>query len=113
MPASSAVAAPQSASGVTPENILSDKKVSHPIISSCGEHVHIIVLGIVGCRFHEYGYGDGQFTIHNDTNGVIVIYPSSGNNKTTFSILGAVKGSGDFVVASKNQSLEVHVHVGL
>jgi hypothetical protein len=88
------------------------KKVE--IVSSCGKRVHIVLLGILDCKFDEKGYGDGTFTLKNDTKGIIVIAPSSGTRATTFTILGAVVGTGSFTVTdTKKHSLRVRVRVTL
>jgi hypothetical protein len=111
VPTSSDVVTPQSGSGNALDNIAPDKRKHAPaIVSTCGDRVHIVVLGIVGCKFREAGYA-GWFKIHNDTKGIIMITPKSGNSGTTFDIVGVAKGSGDFIVYSKNQSLVVHVRV--
>jgi len=84
------------------------------IISSCGKHVHIVLAGIVDCKFREPDYGDGTFTLTNDTKGIVVISPMSGTKSTTFTILGAVLGSGHFVVKdAKDRELRVTVKVTL
>jgi hypothetical protein len=84
------------------------------IISSCGQHVHIVLAGIVDCKFREPGYGGGTFTLTNDTKGIVVISPSSGTKSTTFTILGALLGSGHFVVKdAKGRELRVRVKVTL
>ncbi len=84
------------------------------IISSCGKHVHIVIAGIVDCKFREPGYGGGTFTLTNDTKGIVVISPSSGTKSTTFTILGALLGSGHFVVKdAKGRELRVTVKVTL
>ncbi len=68
------------------------------IRSSCGHHVHIVVAGIINCRFHEVGDRDAHFTLKNDTHGLILISPMSGNRHTKFTITGLVVGSGHFTV---------------
>ena len=106
--ASTAVSAPQPAGFAAPDK----KKVK--IVSSCGDRVRIVVLGILDCKFKEAGYGDGVFTLKNNTKGIIVITPMSGTKATTFTILGAVIGSGSFTVTdTKNHSLRVRVKVVL
>jgi hypothetical protein len=109
--ASTALSAAQSSAGFAgPE--ARDKKVK--IVSSCGKHVHIVILGIVDCKFREKVYGDGVFNLKNDTKGIVVINPSSGTRATTFTILGAVVGSGSFIVTdTKKHSLWVWVRVTL
>lgn len=89
-------------------------RAKRQIISSCGKHVHIVLLGIVDCKFREPGYGDGTFTLTNDTKGIVVISPSSGTRSTTFTILGAVLGSGHFTVKDdKGRTITVTVKVTL
>lgn len=84
------------------------------IISSCGKHVHIVLLGVVDCKFREPGYGNGTFALTNDTKGIVLISPSSGTRSTTFTILGAVLGSGHFTVKDdKGRSITVTVKVTL
>ena len=91
------------------------KREKIEIVSSCGKHVRIVLLGILDCKFKEENYGDGKFTLKNDTKGIIVITPTSGTRATTFTIAGAVIGSGSFVVtdAKKKHSLRVRVKVTL
>ncbi|HTA53944.1 MAG TPA: hypothetical protein VK755_04305 [Candidatus Acidoferrales bacterium] len=88
------------------------KKVE--IVSSCGQHVHIVIAGIVDCKFREQGYGDGTFTLTNDTKGIVIITPMSGTRATTFTILGALIGSGYFEVKdTRGHVLKVTVKVTL
>jgi hypothetical protein len=88
-----------------------DKKKKAKIISSCGQHIKIVLLGIQDCRFHESGY-DGVFNITNDTNGLIGISPTSGGKTTTFTITGLLLGSGYFLVEDSNGTkLKVYVKV--
>ncbi len=68
---------------------------------SCGHHVHIVLAGIINCRFHEIGDRDALFTLKNDTHGLILISPMSGNRHTKFTITGLVVGSGHFTVRAK------------
>jgi hypothetical protein len=68
------------------------------ITSTCGRRIHIVVAGVLNCRFHERGYGDGKFTIRDHTKGIILISPLEGTRKTKFTITGAVVGRGFFVV---------------
>ena len=67
------------------------------IESSCGHHLHIVVAGIVNCRFREKGYGDGVFTVTNNEQGIIEVTPQSGTQATVFTIVGLVLGSGDLM----------------
>lgn len=107
IPTNATALSAQSGSGVASPDV-------RKIISSCGKHVHIVLLGIVDCKFREAGYGDGTFTLTNDTKGIVVISPSSGTKATTFTILGAVLGSGHFTVKdAKGRHLSVTVKVTL
>jgi hypothetical protein len=107
---STALSVPQAGAGLTAP----DAKRKIQIVSSCGKHVHIVLLGILDCRFRERGYGDGTFTLANDTKGVVVITPMSGSQSTKFTILGALLGSGHFVVKdAKGRQLKVTVKVTL
>ena len=110
IPTNSTLSVPQAGTGLAAP----DAKKKVQIVSSCGKHVHIVLLGIVDCRFSEKGYGDGTFTMTNDTKGIIVISPMSGNQSTKFTILGALLGSGHFVVKdAKGRHLKVTVKVTL
>ncbi len=110
-PASTSFSAAQQSTGfATPDK----KKEKIEIVSSCGKHVRIVLLGIIDCKFREENYGDGTFTLTNNTNGIVVISPSSGTRATTFTILGAVLGGGNFVVKDKKgHHLKVRVRVTL
>jgi hypothetical protein len=90
-----------------------DKKKKAKIVSSCGDHIKIVVLGIVECKFHESGY-NSTFNITNNTNGLIGISPNSGDKDTTFTITALLVGSGYFLVEDKNGTkLKVFVKVDL
>ena len=103
----SGLSVPQAGSGLASPDV-------RKIISSCGKHVHIVLAGIVDCKFREPGYGDGTFTLTNHTKGIVVISPSSGTRSTTFTILGAVLGSGYFVAKdTKGREMRVTVKVTL
>jgi hypothetical protein len=107
---SAALSVPQAGAGLAPDK--QKKKVE--IVSSCGNHVHIVLAGIVDCKFREQGYGDGTFTLTNDTKGIVIITPMSGTRATTFTILGALVGSGYFEVKDTNKHvLKVTVKVTL
>jgi hypothetical protein len=107
---STTLSVPQAGAGLAAP----DAKHKVQIVSSCGKLVHIVLLGIVNCRFREKGYGDGTLTITNDTNGIVVISPMSGTQATKFTILGALVGSGHFTVKdSKGRQLKVRVKVTL
>lgn len=107
---STTLSVPQAGAGLAAP----DAKRKVEIVSSCGKHVHIVLLGIVDCRFREKGYGNGTLTITNDTQGIVVISPMSGTQSTKFTILGALVGSGHFTVKdSKGRQLKVKVKVTL
>lgn len=105
---------PVSSSAVAPQAILPDgKKSDGDIHSTCGKRLHIVLLAIVDCRFKENGY-NGQFNIINKTNGIVTISPMSGDSSTVFTILGALVGSGKFVVKDqKGHNLKLKVRVTL
>jgi hypothetical protein len=82
------------------------------MFSSCGHHVRIILLGIVTCRFHEVGDRDAAFTLKNNTQGLILISPMTGNRGTKFTITGLLVGTGSFTVsAGKGHHITVTVRV--
>lgn len=109
---STALSVPQAGAGLAAPDKKKKKKVE--IVSSCGNHVHIVIAGIVDCKFREQGYGNGTFTLTNDTKGIVVITPMSGTRATTFTILGALIGSGYFEVKDSNgHVLKVTVKVTL
>ncbi|HVR45611.1 MAG TPA: hypothetical protein VMT95_03050 [Candidatus Binatia bacterium] len=85
------------------------------LFSSCGDHIRIVLAGIVNCRFHEVGGSQKDvFTLKNDTQGLILISPLSGNRNTTFTITALVFGSGHFTVKDgKGDRLVVTVRVSL
>ncbi len=92
--------------------VLPNKDVD--IKSSCGRKIHVVVAGSVDCRFHEHGYGDGLFTIHDHTNGLVTISPTQGDRRTKFTVTGVAVGSGYFVVTdANNHKLRVRVRVTL
>lgn len=104
---------PVSNSAAAPQAILPDGKASGDIRSTCGKRLHIVLLAIVDCRFKENGY-NGQFNIVNKTNGIVTISPMSGDSSTVFTILGAVIGSGSFVIKDqKGHHLKLKVRVTL
>jgi hypothetical protein len=102
--ATSSVAAP---GGVKP----ADK--DEGIVSTCGGRIHIIIAGIVNCRFHEKGY-EGKFRLHDHTQGLILISPSEGTKRTKFTITGVAVGNGYFIVTDRRgNNIEVDVKVTL
>ena len=83
------------------------------IDSTCGTKLHIVLLGFVDCKFKEKGYG-GLFRIFNRTKGIVTITPSSGTKATTFTVIGAVLGHGEFLVKDgKGNHLALRVKVTL
>jgi hypothetical protein len=58
--------------------------LSGDIDSNCGKRIHIVVAGIIDCKFDEKGYGNRTFTLTDHTNGLILISPTSGNRHTVF-----------------------------
>ncbi len=84
------------------------------LFSTCGHHIHIVLLGIVNCHFHERGDRSDRVTLKNNTQGLILISPMSGNGHTKFSITGLLVGSGHFTVYDgRKNSLVVTVKVTL
>lgn len=84
------------------------------IVSSCGRRIHIVIAGILDCKFHEKGYGDRMFRLEDHTAGIILISPSKGNKATTFTITGLVAGEGYFKVKDKrHHHIKVRVKVTL
>ncbi|HEY6326440.1 MAG TPA: hypothetical protein VIW73_08030 [Candidatus Cybelea sp.] len=85
------------------------------LFSSCGHHIRIVLAGIVNCRFHEVGDSKKDvFTLKNDTQGLILISPLTGNRYTTFTITALVIGSGHFTVNDgAGDRLTVTVRVSL
>ncbi len=99
---------PQTAGG------LGSESKESKIVSSCGFRIHIIVAGIVGCKFHEKGYKNRLFTLENQTHGLVLISPSKGNRFKRFTIAGVAFGSGHFVVRDRiGNALKVVVRVTL
>jgi hypothetical protein len=76
-----------------------DRKRPVKIDSSCGKHVHIVLLGFVTCKFKERGYGSkGIFRLYNHEKGLIGISPEKGDQTTAFTITGILVGKGSFLV---------------
>lgn len=83
----------------------------HKIKSTCGDRVHIVLLGFVDCKFQEKGFG-GVFKVYNHTKGLVGITPSSGTKTTTFTITGLLAGKGSFLIKDQHgHHLKVRVHV--
>ena len=68
------------------------------IDSGCGHRLHIVIAGILNCRFREPGRKDGTFTVYNHESGIVEVTPTSGTRATTFTIVGLVAGSGYILV---------------
>lgn len=84
------------------------------IKSNCGHTLHLVIAGLVDCKFREKGYGSGTFTVANDTNGIVLVTPSSGTEATTFTIVGLVLGGGKLVWSdSHSRKFTVKVKVTL
>lgn len=83
----------------------------HKIKSTCGDRIHIVLLGVVDCKFDEKGYG-GVFKVYGHTKGLIAISPSSGTKATTFTVTGLLVGKGSFLIKDhRGNHLKVRVHV--
>ncbi len=85
-----------------------------PVHSSCGNHVRIVVLGIVDCRFTQMGNHGGAVNI--DTShlmGLATVSPTSGTTKTDFLVTGVLSGQGYFIVETQTRKLRVVVSVSL
>jgi hypothetical protein len=107
---------PAASSGISTQqqldNIAPAGEERGELFSSCGHHVRIILAGIVTCRFHEVGDRDAAFTLKNNTQGLILISPMTGNRGTKFTITGLLLGTGSFTVnAGKGKHLTVTVRV--
>jgi hypothetical protein len=91
--------------------VLPDKKEN--ITSTCGKRIHIVVAGIVDCKFNEKGYS-GNFKVTNAFKGLISISPDKGTKDTTFTVTGIAAGRGYFLVRDTQKNfLKVRVHVTL
>jgi hypothetical protein len=116
-PTGSAPYLPSNVGGAAPQSvrIAPNAEEKGEIISSCGKHVRIVLAGIVNCRFREPGYGDNSpFTLHDHTNGLILISPNKGSSDIKFTITGLLIGSGYFVVKdTRGHQLKVFVRVHL
>jgi hypothetical protein len=73
------------------------KKRDIDIHSSCSHRLHIVLLGIVDCRFLERKYQNGIFSVTDEEKGIVSVYPSQGTHSTVFTITGLVLGSGHLV----------------
>jgi hypothetical protein len=98
-----------SSGGIAPAN----KKPPLKIESSCGDRIHIVLLGFVDCKFNEKNY-DGNFKVTGQTKGLVSISPSHGSKDTKFTVTGLVVGKGYFLIrGSKGVGLKVKVRVTL
>jgi hypothetical protein len=110
---------PVSSSAISslPSGIASDnhkKKHRVKITSTCGDRVHIALLGFVDCKFDEKGYGDGTFTLTSKVSGLVSVDPTTGTRATTFTITGLLVGKGTVVVKdSKGHHLTLRIKVTL
>ncbi|MBV9720122.1 MAG: hypothetical protein JOZ77_12455 [Candidatus Eremiobacteraeota bacterium] len=83
------------------------------IKSTCGKRIHIVVAGIVDCKFSEQNYG-GNFKVYNKTKGIILITPNHGTKDTVFTVVGLAIGRGSFLVKDhKGNELIIKVRVTL
>jgi hypothetical protein len=81
------------------------------IKSTCGDRIHIVVAGIVDCKFKEQNKG-GDFKVTVATKGLVSISPSKGDRDTTFTVTGLVLGRGYFLVRDdKGNTLKIRVRV--
>ncbi len=108
---------PPSTTGLsTPQTAASgvDESKESKIVSSCGRRIHIVVAGIIDCKFHEKGHKDRRFTLHDHTHGLVLISPRKGTRETVFTVTGVAVGSGDFVVRDRHGNhAKVRVRVTL
>lgn len=95
--ASSFVTQQAHSAGILPDK----KKKDIDLVSTCGTRLHIVLLGIVDCQFNEKDY-NGKFKVSNKTKGLVTITPSSGTRGTTFTVVGALVGSGTFTVSDND-----------
>jgi hypothetical protein len=79
--------------------------------STCGDRVHIILLGVVTCKFNEKHYG-GNFKITVATKGLVSIDPMKGTKDTKFTVTGLILGKGYFLIRDdQKNTLKVRVRV--
>jgi hypothetical protein len=96
---------------VNPGSSVNPAKVPIEIKSTCGDRIHIVVAGIIDCKFKERDYG-GNFKVTVATKGLVSISPTKGTEDTTFTVTGLVLGKGYFLVRDdKANVLKVRVHV--
>jgi hypothetical protein len=83
------------------------------IKSTCGKRIHIVIAGIIDCKFSEQGYG-GNFKVYNKTKGIILITPNHGTKDTVFTVIGLAIGRGSFLVKDhQGNELIIKVRVTL
>jgi|SRR5579863_3395573 len=110
----STTALPASQAGGAMQPAKDKDKRDIDIKSNCGHALHIVIAGIVNCRFRERGYGDGTFAVTDKEQGIITVSPQSGDRTTVFTILGLVAGSGHLVWKdSKGRQFKMAVRVTL
>jgi hypothetical protein len=81
------------------------------ITSTCGDRIHIVLLGIVDCKFKEKNYG-GNFKITIASKGLVSIDPMEGTKDTKFTVTGLLVGKGYFLVKDhQKNTLKVRVKV--
>lgn len=95
MPPSTSVLPASAIGGMQPAKDHGKKDID--IKSNCGHALHIVIAGIVNCRFREKGYGNGTFTVTDKEQGIVTVSPGSGGKSTVFTIVGLVVGSGHLI----------------
>lgn len=104
--------ASQMGEGLQPANDKNKEDID--IKSNCGHALHIVIAGIVNCRFREKEYGDGTFAVTDKEQGIISVSPQSGDRTTVFTIAGLIVGSGHLVWKdSKGRQFKMAVRVTL
>lgn len=112
VPAAGAQSASPAFQPVAPDTVIPDH--FPPLHSSCGNHVRIVILGFVDCRFTQPGNHGG--TVNIDTShlmGLATVSPTSGTTKTDFIVTGVLSGQGYFIVETQTRKMRVVVSVSL
>jgi hypothetical protein len=107
-------AVPGAPMAAAPSNAMASPDHFPPVESSCGNHVRIIVAGILDCRFTQDGNHGG--TVNIDTShlmGIATVTPTSGTTKTDFEVIGVLSGQGYFIVETQTRKMRVVVSVSL
>jgi hypothetical protein len=93
MPTSTSALPASQVGGIQPAG----KKRDIDIHASCSHRLHIVIAGIVDCRFRERGYENGTFTVTDEEKGIVGVTPQSGTQSTVFTIVGLLVGGGHLV----------------